>query len=76
MSGGHAGEAGVAAAGAVEVRSVGRGVCEEGAADQVADAAGFEGAGRLEVLEFEEDAALVGWVSVVGGGKGYGGGEV
>ena len=75
MSGGHAGEAGVAAAGAVEVRSVGRGVCEEGAADQVADAAGFEGAGRLEVFEFEEDAAW-GGVSMVGGeGKGYGGGK-
>ena len=30
---------------------------EEGAADQVADAAGLEGAGGLEVFELEEDAA-------------------
>lgn len=30
---------------------------EEGAADQIADAAGLEGGGGLEVLEFEEDAA-------------------
>ena len=57
MSGGHTGEAGVAPAGAVEVRLIGGGVCEEGAADQVADTTGLEGAGWLEVFELEEDAA-------------------
>ena len=57
--GGHAGETGVAAAGAVEVRQVRGWVGEEGAADQVAHAAGLEGGGRLEVFEFEEDAAGV-----------------
>ena len=29
------------------------------AAHEVADTAGFEGAGRLEVLEFKENAAVV-----------------
>ena len=67
MSGSHTGEAGVAAAGAVEVRQVRGGVCEEGAADQVADASGLEGAGGLEVFEVEEDAA--GGVSGQYGGK-------
>ena len=38
---------------------------EEGAADQVADAAGFERGGGLEIFEFEEDAAGD-WVSIVG----------
>lgn len=57
MRGGHAGEPGVAARGGVEVREVRLGVCEEAFADEMADAAGFEGAGGLEVLELEEDAA-------------------
>ncbi len=57
MGGRDAGETGVAAAGAVEVRQVGARMHEEGAADQVADAAGLEGAARLEVFELEEDAA-------------------
>ena len=44
---------------------------EQGAADQVADAAGFEGGGGLEVFEFEEDAAGDGLVSnVVEGWRG------
>ena len=39
---------------------------EEGAADQITHAAGLEGAGGLEVFEFEEDAARRGgWVSIV-----------
>lgn len=57
MGGRRAGETGVAAAGGVEVREVGGRVREEGAADEVADAAGLEGGGGLEVFEFEEDAA-------------------
>ena len=57
MRGRYAGETGIAAAGAVEVRLVGGRVREEGAADQVAHAAGLEGPGGLEVFELEEDAA-------------------
>lgn len=53
-AGGGAGEAGVAAGGAVEVWGGGAG---GGEGDEVADAAGFEGARGLEVVEFEEDAA-------------------
>lgn len=71
MGGGYAGETGIAAAGGVEVRQVGGWVREEGAADQVADAAGLEGGGGLEVFEFEEDAAVGGggvWVSVAENG--------
>lgn len=49
-----AGEAGVAAGGAVEVWVCGAGA---GEGDEVPDAAGLEGAGGLEVVEFEEDAA-------------------
>ena len=30
---------------------------EQGATDQIADATGLKGGGRLEVFEFEEDAA-------------------
>lgn len=51
---GGAGEACVAAGGAVEVWVVGAG---GGEADEVADAAGLEGAGGLEVVELEEDSA-------------------
>ena len=58
MGGGHAGETGVAAARTVEVRRVGARVREEGAPHQVADPAGLEGAGRLEVFEFEVDATV------------------
>ena len=42
--------------------------------DEVADAAGFERAGRLEVFEFEEDAAVRG--AGEGGGFEQGGGDV
>lgn len=46
----------------------------EGVQEQGADAAGFEGAGRLEVLELEEDAAggaAVSWGILRGkGGRG------
>lgn len=71
MGGRRAGETGVAAAGGVEVREVGGRVREEGAADEVADAAGLEGGGGLEVFEFEEDAAVGGrGVLVSGVGKG------
>lgn len=61
MGGRYAGETGIAARGGVEVRQVGGRVCKEGAADQVANAAGLEGGGGLEVFEFEEDAAVGGW---------------
>ena len=60
MSGRHTRETGITAAGGVEVRQVGGRVCEEGAANQVANAAGLEGGGGLEVFEFEEDAAVGG----------------
>ncbi len=71
MGGRDAGETGVAAAGAVEVRQVRVWMREEGAADQVADAAGLEGAARLEVFELEEDAAGGGvGVSMVENGRG------
>lgn len=53
----YAGETGIAAAGAIKVGQVRGWMSEEGAADQVADAAGFEGAGGLQVFKFEEDAA-------------------
>ena len=43
-------------------------VRKEGAADQVAHAAGLEGPGGLEVFELEEDAAAGVWVSIVGEG--------
>lgn len=42
---------------------------ELGAADQIADAAGLERGGGLEVFEFEEDAAEGGLVSVVQKGR-------
>lgn len=67
MGGRRAGETGVAAAGGVEVREVGGRVREEGAADEVADAAGLEGGGGLEVFEFEEDAAAGGRGVLVSG---------
>ena len=69
MRGRYAGETGIAAAGAVEVRLVGVRVREEGAADQVAHAAGLEGPGGLEVFELEEDAAA-GCFGLAIGGKG------
>jgi hypothetical protein len=58
-AGARAGEAGVAAGGAVVVErgGGGGGVARGGEGDEVADAAGFEGAGGLEGVEFEEDAA-------------------
>lgn len=36
-------------------------MCEEGAADQIANTAGLERGGGLEVFEFEEDAASCGF---------------
>ena len=36
-------------------------MCEEGAADQIANTAGLERGGGLEVFEFEEDAAGEVW---------------
>ena len=48
-------------------------MCEEGAADQVADAAGLEGAGGLEVFELEEDAAGGGNMGQHGGKRSLGG---
>ncbi len=44
------------------------------AVDEVADAAGFKAAGRLEVFEFEEDAAVCG--AGEGGGFEERGGDV
>lgn len=68
-----AGEAGVAAGGGVEVDflrgrdggggSGGGGGRGYGAEHAVADAAGFEGAGGLEVLELEIDVAVEGEIS-------------
>lgn len=64
-----AGEAGVAAGGAVEVErggwaplrgrreGIGEGVFLGGEGDEVTDAAGFEAGGGLEEVEFEVDVA-------------------
>lgn len=75
MRGRYAGETGIAAAGAVEVRLVGGRVREEGAADQVAHAARLERPGGLEVFELEEDAAA-GCFGLAIWGKGAGEGEM
>ena len=75
MGCGDASEARVAAAGGVEVGELGGWVREEGLSDEVADAAGFEGAGWLEVFEFEEDATVKGISGAVEGGNGAGGRE-
>lgn len=62
MSGGHAGEAGVAAGGAVEVFLVATiRIIEQGSANEVADASRLERAGWLEILELEQDAAACGF---------------
>lgn len=53
----HAGEAGVAARGRVEVCLGRGGAVGEGALEVVAYAAGFEGARGLEIFQFEEDSA-------------------
>lgn len=55
----HACEPGIPAAAAVEVDGSGIGGAGEGAGAVVADAAGFEGAGGLKVVEFEEYSAAI-----------------
>lgn len=57
QGGGGAGQPGVAAAGAVEVDGFLRAVGLDGTRQEVADAAGLEGRGGLEVFEFEVDIA-------------------
>ena len=53
-----AGESGISAGGTVEVGGGGiRGV-GVGFEDEVSEAAGFEGAGGLQVFEFEEDSTV------------------
>jgi len=65
-AGAGAGEARVAAGRAVVVQGVGGGrrVARGGEGDEVADAAGLEGAGGLEGVELEEDAAAMRWLVV------------
>ena len=57
-------------------RALGRGVqgLRGVRVDEIADATGFEGAGGLEIFEFEEDAAVGG--AGQGGGLEEGGGDV
>lgn len=55
------GQAGIPAAGGVEVCVVGRGGGAEGGQEVVAYSAGFERAAWLEEVEFEEDGAACGF---------------
>jgi len=58
ICGRDAGEPGISAGGTVEVGGGGVACVGVGFEDEVPEAAGFEGAGRLEVFEFEEDSTF------------------
>ena len=59
MGGGDAGETGIAARRGIEMGSLWFTMGKKSLVDEVADAAGFKGAGWLKIFEFEEDAAMV-----------------